>query len=748
MTSTNLAYSVRNLLKRMLWFPALAFFGFLFAGTIASIIPLQRQLRAIVAYTDPYSGAQDLYALVNKAFSYNNIAVGVMLLLGAFAAGLFFFNYLNSRQQVDFFHSLPVKRSGLYLSHFIAGALAVIIPWLLNQLLTLLIIVGMGQGSLISFPNLFAGIGVHLLFFLVLYALTVLAALLAGNGVVAGILAALFWGIGPMMLAVFNWLRMAMQPTWYANEALWQQLYSYSSPAARYISVNVNILPLTGGDILLLLLALAAIMGLGLLAYSRRPSEAAGRALAFAQSRPIIKYPVVLVCMGFVAMMLHEIGDGYEGSFLWFLIGAALGGFISAQIMEIVYAFDFRAIRRRLLALLIITLLFCGVSVCGFLDTFGYNSYLPTAENVVKVELYLSDGQSSGRGSLRYNSYSNYNSLFSEAEAALIAGDSSTKTMLPISSKAGIAAAIAIVDKQMQGTGTDYMYQRNGIWNTVIRYYMADGSVKTRQYSYSLLLYQIADELDAITAEPEYRAAQWPLFTADVDCLRLSSVYAYEYGGKQQDTWNADGYWQEKEDISGLLDVFAYELTAMSSVEQRASMPVGYLVFRQYADAATAAANRANAAVYLEYTYPVYPQFTQTLAELTSMGFPAESWLPRYDHVQSATLYWNPSYTDEYQKMAELVGTKPDMPVATAEMVDKYGYAEQATTTVEYTDPEQIRELIDNSYVSEAAYMNLLVDTNYGSWLVVSYSDIYGNTETQDRQFSWDYTPPGLSASE
>lgn len=749
MTSTNLVYSIGNLIKRMLWFPALACFAFLFGGTIASVIPLQQTLRAMALYPADYSQAdiaRELYTVVNNAFSYRNLPVGILLMLGAFAAGLIFFHYLHSRQQVDFYHSLPVKRSNLYLRHFIAGALAVVLPWLLNLLLTLLIICAMGQGGYISAANLFAGIGVHLLFFLVLYALAVLASLLAGNGVVAGILAALLWGFCPLALSMFYWLRSAMQPTWYLEPGLWERMLSYSSPVIRYINMDDSALALTRWDILLLLLLLAACVGLGLLVYRRRPSEAAGRALAFAQSRPIIKYPVTLLCMGFVGMMLHEIGDGFEGSFLWFMIGVVLGGFLAAQIMEIVYAFDFRAIRRRLLPLLIITLLFCGVSACGFLDTFGYNSYLPAAEEVVKVELYLDSTQDTGVGSLRRNYYAGSNSIgYSEAEKALVSLAGNNTILLPVSNEAGIRAAISIVDQQMQGVISDQPVDRNYLWQSVIRYYLADGSVKTRQYTESIPLYSIADELDAITAEQEYQQGRWPLFSADPACLRLDEVYAYEYGGSQQDDWNDSGYWLQQADISALVAAYAEELTAMDSAAQRASMPIGYLRFNRYADAAIAESSRDDTPQYMTYTYPVYPEFTRTLAALAELGFDQDNWLPHYAQAARAELYWDPEYLLPYaEKEIEDSAVRGGAAVAkpTAEYAEKYDASGTQVITREYSDPQQIRALIDVSFVQEAADMNPLVDINYASQLIVYYSDLYGNTETQYRMFRLDYTPP------
>ena len=122
--------------------------------------------------------------------------------------------------------------------------------------------------------------------------------------------------------------------------------------------------------------AVAAIVitVLALFLFRIRKSERAGTALAF---NPI-KLPVKIIICVVMGTAFAEIFKMlvYESE-LWFWVGLVLGTVIFHCVVEIIYAFDFRAIVRKPLQMVIIL----AVLAVGLLlmqkDVFGYDKWLP-----------------------------------------------------------------------------------------------------------------------------------------------------------------------------------------------------------------------------------------------------------------------------------------------------------------------------------------------------------------------------------
>ena len=66
----------------------------------------------------------------------------------------------------------------------------------------------------------------------------------------------------------------------------------------------------------------------------------------------------------------------YESE-LWFWVGLVLGTVIFHCVVEIIYAFDFRAIFRKPLQLVIILAVLCAGLLTMQADVFGYDEWLP-----------------------------------------------------------------------------------------------------------------------------------------------------------------------------------------------------------------------------------------------------------------------------------------------------------------------------------------------------------------------------------
>ncbi len=728
MKSATWLYNVKASLRRKAWFTALVTITLLFALTINGAMQAQNLLRRLSLSE---TGQVD-FSQLSQIFGYGSAAISVPLLIGAFAAALIFFGYLHQGKQADFYHSLPISRTKLFLANYLAGMAAVILPWLVNELAAILIMVALGAGSYLDPSVICAGLGGHLLCFLAIYTLTALAMVFTGHRLVGGLLALVFLGYAPLAIALFQWLGTTFYPTWYSDLINWGSILAHSSPVARYISLMLRDAAyslLSVGDIYALLGLIAVSLGLCLFFYQRRPSETAGRALAFPLSRIFFKYPLVLTAMAGMGMALYEIGNFSWG---WYMIGVALGGFISAQMLEIINAFDFRAIRAKLLPLAACLILFAGGSLFCIKDVTGYNTYVPDPADVAQVEIVLPDTAITSS----YTLYSYTLDSAAQRQADLRFLGESREVQLRrglVATEAGIAAAVEIGRRLVENTASEETmdWQRNRT-SAYLRYTLKDGSVHTRSYQGSgVYLDDIAGQLDAIYGEAPFRQGLYPLFDYQPEQVLLSGITVYEdySDGYTQLLDNAAAAFQ---DLEPLLAAYQEELTAMTPALLRQETAVGLLEFRIYASAPTWEQIENNR-LCRECSYPLYPSMTRTIAALAQLekgAIQPADWLPRYEEAEEGVYYTGMNDNPDDWALMEKYGYGSYPAAATKE--SPWGEANIKSETI--TDPEHLRQLIDATY-PDTSQGNVFHTRDQDRQLVVTYRNRYGEAYTQTRWF-------------
>ena len=86
----------------------------------------------------------------------------------------------------------------------------------------------------------------------------------------------------------------------------------------------------------------ALLFGLGMFLYRKRPSEAAGRAMAFKVSEPVIRFLLVVPITLFSGMIFRSILNDD----IWTVFGLLCGLLITSCLIEIIYHSILRACLR------------------------------------------------------------------------------------------------------------------------------------------------------------------------------------------------------------------------------------------------------------------------------------------------------------------------------------------------------------------------------------------------------------------
>ena len=316
-----------------------------------------------------------------------NVFAKAAVIILAVTCGVSMFAYLRNRRKVDFYHSLPISRSRLFAVDYATGALCALVPYLVLHALSIVSACAMGFGEVVN-ASLIGVIASNVIFFFLLYAMAAVTTILCGNTVIT-LLLGLWVYFGPTLVtALWQGLKSIFFQTYATDATMTSLLFCNKfAPLIQYFGINGTKMHVYTMDYaaglqessaigLLIGYAVAAIVitALALFLFRIRKSERAGTALAF---NPI-KLPVKIIICVVMGTAFAEIFKMlvYESE-LWFWVGLVLGTVIFHCVVEIIYAFDFRAIFRKPLQLVIILAVLCAGLLTMQFDVFGYDKWLP-----------------------------------------------------------------------------------------------------------------------------------------------------------------------------------------------------------------------------------------------------------------------------------------------------------------------------------------------------------------------------------
>ena len=305
-----------------------------------------------------------------------------------------FFRYMHSKKETDFYDSMPIKRQTWFRVLFFCSFSLFTILTLITLGIELAIVYSVGYGSALMCQNIIWNFLCMLGAFLVCWATTALAMIMTGNSIIA------FLGFGVFSCYIplgIGYLFPTYGATFfdtYVFQTLPERYYYFSPVTVSYTAMqHFNEWTLKdNGSYLLGCFILAMIIGIiAYMLFLRRPSETAGRAMAFEKANPVIRFALVIPLTLYAGLLLHEIS--YYASMAWLVFGIIFGGFLIHGIIECIFHFDIKALFGKKLQLLA-TIIFClGFAFVFWADLMHYDDYLPEAKDVksVKIHTYYFD---------------------------------------------------------------------------------------------------------------------------------------------------------------------------------------------------------------------------------------------------------------------------------------------------------------------------------------------------------------------
>ncbi|HOO28348.1 MAG TPA: DUF6449 domain-containing protein, partial [Lachnospiraceae bacterium] len=367
---------------------------------------------------------------------------------------------------------------------------------------------------------------------------------------------------------------------------------------------------------LLLTLVFAAVLFIpAIYLYKKRPSEAAGKALAFQKTEVFIRIPIVIVSALVGGIVFVSINNYSKSNWFWF--GLIFTGILCHCLIEIIYRFDFKAFWNHKIQLLCCLAAAILIGLIYRQDLTGYDTYLPAKEDIKSTSVVFTniDNDLSGfqfesvdKEKFVSGKYGDRisellrNASFSDTDAVYALGKLGIENLelmeeedqVLYSSAREISVASAGDTAAEESTATPLYYS--------VRYTLKNG--KTRYRNYAVSVEDVSDAFARVYNNKEYKENSFDIFPmTEENAFRKVEVY---------DVWGTKQLSLTDGEMNSFLEAYEADFLNLSGETLETEVPVARLspIFREkdcaYDDSLGG--------------YYIYPSFIKTMTAMRELG--------------------------------------------------------------------------------------------------------------------------------
>lgn len=349
------------------------------------IFPVTGALMFSTAHSEEY---WTVARVSNVVMVQSAVACGFSILMAILTPNAF--NYLNSRRELDFYHSQPVTRKELFWRNYITGWMCFIIPLtagFLCEMGIIMLIPGIGWDNfVVMFKGFFSCVGTYLS----VNAMCLLAVMVCGNRFISLLTGVYFCGAPAMLFGLVYYYIDSFSAT-FRYESVMEDILVGASPLAYIFgfigsssdAVDDQFFRCDWGVIVWTVISVGVIfLARGL--YLRRKSETAGKPLSFPKAIIFIKYPLTI----FSAWVGGLLFEAMTGSAIWMLFAFVTFGIITHCIISGLEKFEFRNAFRGWLKLLLCAGIFILCILLIFVGCRVFDRRTTSDKNIVSIDLY------------------------------------------------------------------------------------------------------------------------------------------------------------------------------------------------------------------------------------------------------------------------------------------------------------------------------------------------------------------------
>lgn len=297
-------------------------------------------------------------------------------------------NYLNTRRNANFVHSLPLRREALYFTKYANGALTFILPFTLNILILTAFM--FFSGILIKeLPQMLVVYYFkYLIWFFLFYAIAYVVSMISSGNVVKFLLtAAAIYYLPAMYIFLINFVS---ESSIHINISYFdkESIYSILSPGIKIFEELISEkFYLSATSLALRILFAAALTLLGLWIYLRRRNENTEKTIIFPTLGHVLKYVVMLPLTIAAGFGFYYLSD--SSSAIWAVFGLICGAVLSFMLINCILTKNTGEMFKKPLSLAIYCTIF-GVLLFGLRFAIARtDNYIPDSDDIKFAEIAL-----------------------------------------------------------------------------------------------------------------------------------------------------------------------------------------------------------------------------------------------------------------------------------------------------------------------------------------------------------------------
>lgn len=608
MTSKNLFFKlIKQEWKQKIWCPILIAIAFFLGIEVFLLMILQEMTR----WPNSYDYSKAHYFANQFMAPDNNMSVTIMTCLTAIVCGLAVFSYVHSRQKLDTYHSLPIKRGKMFWAKYVSGVLFYLIPMMVHVLISLGIAATQDAFSMHGVNHAIGMIVTQLAIYLLVYSMTIVCVMLTGNIIISvlavGILqcySLFLWGLKMILFDEFFYTYVQGY-----DKGIWafspiHMIYKLCEKAMDYRADNHGFSYICVETDLVVIVVVAVLVSfVGCLLYSKRATEAAGRSIAFSWTEPLIK-TMVVIPFAFYAGCFFDILA--PSGFGWYVFGVAFGFLLCCVLMEIIFRLDVKAAFHNWRQIIFNGACVALIVMIFKYDALGYNSYIPAEYELDHCAISLE-----GLFEL-YDRDENYNYVSSD-EYRMEHMELRGQDMLDLTKKLAADGLHYKEYNHYEGIEDDPEYKatqlkEEGYRSILVGYFLTDGTELYRRYYYDINDTVYRELVGHIFDSVDYKLGSTPVFNSGWNKEMIEVICT---GNASDETIIID-----KKQQNRLMDTYQAEYMELTFEEVLTQLPIGEMEF-------VFKGKEERSRVYAS-DYKIYAKFVNTIALLQEYGFDLE----------------------------------------------------------------------------------------------------------------------------
>ena len=627
MTSKSLFFKrIKQDLHQRIWFPVILFIIAFLVMELPLVSELDRLGNKLNIIEQRKEYLIEFFTIVNPFTVITCVAAVICAMSG--------FSYMHSARKLDMYHSMPVKREMLFGQQYVYGVIYFLIPMVIHVLACLGVGVVMGAFSVDALCNMAWFILIQTVLYLLFYSVSIAAVCLTGN-VIINVL-------GCCVLLAYSWILFGLKTalydtffdTYFYNQTgnIWAfspiHLIANMISDADYMDEEIFVYSKYTIHYVKMLIQAAVYTLAALWLYKKRPTEAAGKSIAFGFIEPVIKTMVMFPVAVVSAYLFNNIITD-DGRYGWYVFGGIFGFLLTCLVMEAIFRQNPREVFKHPKHLVVNGVIVAAVFIIFRFDVFGYDYYMPVNVKSYAISVYNMND---------IHMQENYR-LWCLDHMELVPDESISKLVEQAIEDSDSVRNIYHIDQR----STDEVFYSN----MYVKYQLDNGDEVYRSYLLNLSNDTTQQLLEEVYDSVEYKLGAYPILVEgwkkQYNQIEVTSAYA------------EDSFELSDEKMKKLIETYQRELKALTYDELWEESPVAELGFRV----------KTNDYYKYDYqsNYKIYDSFTQTIALLEEYGCIMESVLPVEQILSIEIEDWSVENSDtngEFDKVMRVVYTQDD----------------------------------------------------------------------------------------